>query len=92
MLTITPEARRYIHDHGGIIHLEYLPLQGCCIPYQPGPDVRFGMPYNPLQYRHETVDGTTVFVPFDLPDVPLRINLNIFLGFKRLVAEGWRHA
>jgi hypothetical protein len=34
----------------------------------------------------------TVFVPLELPEVPLRINLNAFMGFKRLVVEGWRHA
>ena len=43
-------------------------------------------------YGQETIEGMTVFVPLELPEVPLRINLNAFMGFKRLVVEGWRHA
>jgi hypothetical protein len=92
MLTVTPEARQYIHDKGGMLYLEYIPVQGCCIPYQPGPAVQFGRPHNPDKYRLETIDGMTLFVPLELPDVPLQINLNVFVGFKRLVVEGWRHA
>jgi hypothetical protein len=92
MLTITPEAGQYLRDQGGIIYLEYHKLKGCCIPYQPGPAVRFGQPRHPEQCRLETIDGMTVFVPFELPNVSLQIILNTFMGFKRLVVDGWHHA
>jgi hypothetical protein len=92
MLTFTPEACQYALHSGGVLYLEYLTVQGCCIPYQPGPSVRFGNPHDPQNYRQETIEGMTVFVPLELPEVPLRINLNAFMGFKRLVVEGWRHA
>jgi len=34
----------------------------------------------------------TIYVPYELPNIPLAINLDIFMGFKRLIVEGWRHA
>ena len=91
MLTITPEAKTYALDKGGSLFLEYITLTGgCCIPFQPEPVVRFGEPKNQDQYRQETMDGLTVFVPRGLPDVPLVIEVASVLGFKKLVIEGWR--
>lgn len=92
MLTITEEARDYAHERGGSLFLEYIVVQGCCIPYQPEPSVRTGEPHDPRNYRREKLDGVTVFVPHDLPEVPLLIKVSAFMGFKRLVVEGWRHA
>jgi hypothetical protein len=40
----------------------------------------------------KTVEGITLFVPRDLPVIPLTVTLNRFLGLKRLVIEGWRLA
>jgi len=92
MLTITPEARSYALENGGTLFLEYITLTGgCCVPFQPEPTVRFGKPKNNDQYRRETIDGLTVFIPRGLPDVPLVIAVATVLGFKRLVIEGWRH-
>jgi hypothetical protein len=50
-----------------------------------------GKPHNPDQYRQEKIDGVTVFVPYALPRVPLVVHLSTFMGFKRLVVDGWRH-
>jgi len=92
MLTITSEARIYALDNGGSLFLEYIVLKyGCCIPYQPEPSVKLGKPYNRNQYRQETIEGLTVFIPHELPETPLFITMSSFMGFKRLVIEGWHH-
>lgn len=91
MLTITEEARALALMRGGIIYLEYIVVQGCCIPYQPEPSVRIGEPHNPKQFRRLELQGITIFIPHDLPEVPLVIKMSAFLGFKKLVVEGWRH-
>lgn len=92
MLTITEEARKHALEKGGVLFLEYIVVQGCCIPYQPEPAVRFGEPHDPRRFQRVALQGIIVFVPHDLPEVPLVINLSVFLGFKKLVVEGWRHA
>ncbi len=92
MLTITEEAKTHALEKGGVIFLEYIVVQGCCIPYQPEPTVRMGEPHNPRQFRRVVLEGITVFIPHDLPEVPLVIKVSAFLGFKRLVVEGWLHA
>ncbi len=93
MLTITPEARTHALNNGGTLFLEYHALWtgGCCIPYQPEPSVRLGKPYNQDQYRQETIDGLTIFIPYELPEESLLITMSSFMGIKRLVVEGWRH-
>ena len=93
MVTITPEAKDHAMKNGGELYLEYIVLQsGCCIPYQPGPAVRFGRPRNPARFHKATMEGITVLVPHELPNVPLQITVNSFMGFKRLIVDGWRHA
>ena len=91
MLTMSPDARAYALDNGGTIHLEYILVGDCCIPYQPEPSVRVGKPHNPDQYLEERIDGVTVFIPHSLPRVPLTVQVSSFMGFKRLVVDGWRH-
>jgi len=92
MLTITPEARTHALDNGGALFLDYITLTGgCCVPYQPEPAVRLGKPRNQDQYRQETIDGLTIFIPHELPEEELVITMDSFLGFKRLVIEGWRY-
>ena len=92
MLTITPEARTYTLEKGGSLFLEYVTVTGgCCIPYQPEPAVRLGKPRNQDQYRQEIIDGLMIFIPRKLPEEELVIGIASFLGFKKLVIEGWRH-
>jgi hypothetical protein len=71
--------------------LEYFQLGGCCIPYQPEPTIRLGVPPGPQDFDVRTIDGIVVYIPHSLPDVPLEIRLSTFFGFKRLVVAGWRH-
>ena len=91
MFTITPEAKAYTLDNGGSLFLEYVITGGCEIPYQPEPTVRFGKPRKQDQYRKDTIDGLTVFIPRRLPEEELVIGMASFLWFKKLVIEGWRH-
>jgi hypothetical protein len=92
MLNITAEAVEYILAKGNYLHFEYLEISNCCIPFQSEPTIRFGRPHNPEKYKIETIDGINVYIPHALPDVPLTIKLNTFMGLKRLVVDGWRHA
>jgi hypothetical protein len=92
MLKITTEAIAYILARENTLHFEYLELNGCCIPYQPEPAIRFGKPHNPEKYRNEIIEGINVYIPHALPEVPLTIKLSTFMGLKRLVVEGWIHA
>jgi hypothetical protein len=92
MLTITPEARTHALNNGGTLFLDYITLtSGCCVPFQPEPTVRLGKPRNHDQYRQETIDGLTIFIPHGLPEEELVITMASVLGFKRLVIEGWRY-
>jgi hypothetical protein len=92
MLTISPEARQYALEKGASLFLEYLTVNNCCIPFQAEPTVRYGMPHNPEHYQKENIDGVDVFIPVDLPDVHLSIKMTTFMGLKRLIVTGWRHA
>jgi hypothetical protein len=93
MLTISPEAQERAMKKGRKLYLEYIVLrEGCCIPYQPRPVVRFGKPHNPAFFWTVTIEDITVFVPHELPNVPLHITVNSFIGFKWLSIEGWCHA
>jgi len=92
MLTITPEAKAHALNNGGSLFLEYITRTGgCCVPFQPEPIVRLGKPRNQDQYRQETIDGLTIFIPRGLPEEELVITMDSFLGFKKLVIEGCRH-
>jgi|GEM_PF-356499 hypothetical protein len=92
MLTITAEAKAYALENGGSLFLEYVTVTGgCCIPYQPEPAVRLGKPRKQDQYRQESLDGLTIFIPHRLPEEELAIAMVSFLGFKKLVIEGWRY-
>lgn len=92
MLTITPDAAAYIKEQNKPVYLDIPPLIGCCIHLKESPAVRFGEPRDPENYNLRTLEGVTVFVPHELPDQPLTIVVNSFLGFKRLSVEGWHLA
>ena len=92
MLKITPEAKIHALDNGGVLFLEYFILKGgCCVPFQPEPTVRIGTPNDRGKYRQETIEDLTVFIPHELPDEKLMIEVNSFMGMKRLVIKGWRY-
>lgn len=92
MLTITPEAVEYIRSKTKPIFLDIPPLIGCCVHLKESPAVRFGEPHDPGNYDLKTIQGVQVYVPHELPDQPLTITLNSFLGIKNLGVEGWHLA
>lgn len=92
MITITPEALDFINDRGESIYLDLPPIIGCCIQFRDCPSVRFGTPYNPEGYEERVIQGVTIYIPHDLPDIPLTVALNSVFGYKRLVVEGWKLA
>lgn len=91
MLTITPEALAMIHKHKKPIYLSMPKLiTSCCFDLQECPTVHFGMPHDMSKYKERTIQDVTVLVPHALPPtVPLTVTVSSFLGFKRLVLEGW---
>ncbi|WP_414714901.1 CC/Se motif family (seleno)protein [Sporomusa sp.] len=56
------------------------------------PAVRLGQPRNPENYNLEEIRGIMVYIPHELPNIPLTIALSSFFWFKRLVIEGWQLA
>ncbi len=94
MLTINPDAAAYIREQNKPIYLDIPPAVGtCCIHMRDCPAVRFGEPpYDREYYEQRTIDGVTVFVPYELPDQPLRIVLHSYFGFKNLTISGWHLA
>jgi hypothetical protein len=89
MLTISPPALALIQEKNQPIFLDIPPLIGCCIHVKEAPTIRFGQPHDPSNYSCQTIQGVTVFVPHELPDVPLSIQVSQFLWKKYLVVAGW---
>ena len=55
------------------------------------PIVRLGSPAVADSYKMSEVCGVTVFVPRIIIGDELTIDVATFLGFKRLMVEGWRY-
>jgi len=89
MLTISPQALAYIQEKNKAIFLDIPPLISCCLHLKESPTVRFGEPHNLDYYTKVFIQGVTVFMPHDLPEAPLSIELARFFCFKRLVIGGW---
>lgn len=89
MLKLTPDAVNYIQMRSKPVFLDIPPLISCCIHLKESPSVRFGEPRDTENYTKKSIQEVTVFVPHELPDIPLTITLSRFLGFKKLVVEGW---
>ena len=90
MLTIDTKALVYISKKKQSIYLDIPPIiSNCCMTIRESPAVRFGKPYNLEYYTKATVQGVTVFVPHDLPQIPLTITVSRFFWHTRLAVEGW---
>jgi hypothetical protein len=91
MLTISAEALEIIHRHKKPIYLNMPKLiTSCCFDLQECPTVHFGKPHDPSQFQERIIQDVMVLVPHRLPHtIPLTITVSSFLGFKRLVLEGW---
>jgi hypothetical protein len=92
MLAISPEAAEIIRKQGGAVFLDLpRPIASCCFDFRECPTVRFGRPDNTESYGKVKVGDITVFVPAIIIDIDLSIEVAAFLGFKRLIIEGWRY-
>jgi len=94
MLTITQGALEIIRKRRKPVFLE-LPraVDACCYRLQECPMVRFGVPRDGSKYEDRTLQDVLVRVPRGISDeAALTIAVSNFLGFKRLVVEGWRLA
>lgn len=89
ILTITDKALDYIKSQERPIYLELFQVISCCIDIRESPSVRLGHPPDPHNYSFEEIQGVKVYIPHELPKIPLTITLSRFLGFKKLVIEGW---
>ena len=95
MLSISSEALELIRSRNQPVHLD-LPRRlvhgGCCTPnLAECPTVRFGAPRDGKDYVEQTIDGVTIYMPRPLSGTrrQLRLDVSSFLGFKRVVVEGW---
>jgi hypothetical protein len=95
MLSISEAALQMIRSRNEAVHLDLPPRLvhgGCCTPnLAECPTVRFGPPRDGKEYAQQTIDGVTVYVPQPLSRTrrQLRLDVSSFLGWKRLVVEGW---
>jgi hypothetical protein len=89
MLTISPQALTYIQKQNKPLFLDIPPVISCCLHLKESPTVRFGEPHDPANYKEQIIQGVIVFVPNELPEIPLSIQLSSFLGIKRLIVDGW---
>ncbi len=92
MLSLTPEAVAYIQAQGKPVFLDIPPLISGDFNIQESPAVRFGQPRDPENYALQVIQGVSVYVPYGLPEQPLTITLSSFLGWRRLVVQGWHLA
>jgi hypothetical protein len=90
MITIDSKAVAYIERKKQSIYLDIPPIiNNCCFSLRESPNVCFGRPHNQGEYTERNIQGITVFIPYDLPEIPLTITASNFFGFTRLAVEGW---
>jgi len=89
MLILTDNALEHIRARGQVIFLELpIVIQGD-ITIRERPSVRWGLPRDQHNYQLEVVQGIEIYVPHDLPGIPLTITVSHFLWMKWLAVEGW---
>jgi hypothetical protein len=91
MLTISDEALMMIEQKNESVFLD-MPktITSCCFDFQECPTVRFGEPRNISDYDKQTIRDIPIFLPHRLPECDIEIVVSSFLGYKRLVLNGWK--
>ena len=93
MLTFTETARALAREKKKPVYLEMAPIiNECCFAMRESPSVRFGEPKDKSLYQLASIEGLSVYVPKELPTIPLKINVRNILGWKTLFVEGWKLA
>jgi hypothetical protein len=89
LLTITTEAQEHIRRRNLPVFLEMpIVIQGD-ITIRESPAVRWGIPQKIDHYERQTIGDVEIYIPHELPAIPLTIVRRSFLGFKWLAVEGW---
>jgi len=92
MITIAEDALALIEEKQSPLFID-IPheIRGCCFDMSDCPAVRFGEPASLSDYARQTVQNATVYVPKCFPENgTFVIKASSFLGFRRLVLNGWR--
>lgn len=93
-LELTPAARAWVLEHGGVLTLRAMPQHGCCGGHAALPVAEARVPDAVEDYVIDTVDGVTVYRALALTGGPYRIDLEGFWRWRRLTVEGgigpWR--
>jgi len=89
MLTLTESALAHIESRRQSIFLEMPIVIGGDITIRESPAVRWGRPADLQKYQLVIIQGIEVYVPHELPGIPLKITLSRFLWLKWLAVEGW---
>ncbi len=91
MWKISPEALAYVWEHGGEATVGLpVTVTGCCMHITEAPEVRLGKPVKPQGYVRLDVQDAALYVPADLADSELSLELVRFFRRQRLVVEGWK--
>ncbi len=91
MVRISDEALKMISQKNEAVFLD-MPkvITSCCFEFQDCPTVRFGEPKNVAEYDKQTIRNIPVYLPHRLPEVDIEIAVSNFMGYKRLVLNGWK--
>lgn len=93
LLTLSETALSYVREKQQSIYLEMSPtINECCFTLTESPSVHVGEPKKKADYHVRDISGVTVFVPYDLPNIPLTINMKNYFGYKKLYVIGWKLA
>lgn len=89
LLTITTEAQEFILARNRTVFLEMpIIIQGD-ITIRESPSIKWGKPEDTDRYLFQRIGGVDVYIPEELPVIPLTIVRRNFLGYKWLAIEGW---
>ena len=89
MLTLTEPALAHIQARRQPVFLEMPIVINGDITIRESPAVRWGMPKDIRNYQLLRIQEVEIYVPHDLPKLPLKIALSRFLWLKWLAVEGW---
>ena len=91
MWKISPEALAYVRANGGEATVGIpVTVTGCCLHITEAPEVRLGKPAQTQGYMRLDVQDAALYVPADLADLELGLELVRFFRRQRLVVEGWK--
>ena len=88
-MTITAEAQEYIHSRNQPVFLEMPIIIGGDIAIRESPAVRWGKPKMIGHYELQFIEDVEIYIPHELPAIPLTIVRRGFFGIKWLAVEGW---